>query len=193
MPDEDAPTQVDAEVGSTDQPPADGQYLVAIVFDTIGRADEVLVNVTNLVREGVLGVTDAVVIMKDASGRGRVRQTVEITPGRGAIIGGWLGLFAGLFAGPAAPLVIAGGAAAGALYGKLTDRGLDDGWIKDMATWLQPEHSALLLLGHVNDKAVALRELGRYEGRVVATDLPTWARAELEAALAEHRVEPRRD
>ncbi len=173
-----------------DTHPADGQYLVAIVFDTVGRANEVLVNVTNLVREGAIGVTDAVVITKDAHGRGRVHQTVEITPGRGAIIGGWLGIFGALFAGPAAPLVIAGGAAAGALYGKLTDRGLDDGWIKDMAKWLQPEHSALLLLGSVNDKATALHELGRYEGKVVSTDLPEGARAELEAALAEHAPRP---
>jgi len=170
-------------------PPADGQYLVAIVFDTVGRANEVLVNVTNLVREGALGVTDAVIITKDDNGRGRVHQTVEITPGRGAIIGGWLGIVGALFAGPAAPLVIAGGAAAGALYGKLTDRGLDDGWIKDMAKWLEPGHSALLLLGQVNDKATTLRELGRYEGRVVSTDLPEWAKAELEAALSEHQPE----
>lgn len=173
--------------------PADGQYLVAIVFEGEGRANEVLVNVTNLVREGVLGVTDAVVITKDDSGRGRVHQTVEITPGRGAIIGGWLGIVGALFAGPAAPLVIAGGAAAGALYGKLTDRGLDDGWIKDMAKWLEPDHSALLLLGHVNDKATALRELGRYEGRVVSTDLPDWAKAELEAALSEREPTAERE
>lgn len=167
----------------------DGQYLVAIVFDKVGRANEVLVNVSNLVREGVMGVTDAVVIDKDANGRGHVQQTVEITPGRGAIIGGWLGIFGALFAGPAAPLVIAGSAAAGALYGKLTDRGLDDGWIKDMAEWLEPGSSALLLLGSVNDKATALRELGRYEGRVVSTDLPQWAKEELEAALSQHESE----
>lgn len=164
---------------------SDGEYLVAIVFDKPGRADEVLVNVANLAREGAVGVTDAVVITKGADGRGRVQQTVEITPGRGALLGGWIGIIAGLFAGPAAPLVFAGGAAAGAIYGKFTDRGLDDGWIKDMAEWLEPEHSALLLLGSIRDKATTLRELGRYEGRVVSTDLPAAARAELEAALGD--------
>lgn len=161
----------------------DGEYLVAIVFDKPGRANEVLVNVANLAREGVVGVTDAVVITKGPDGKGRVQQTVEITPVRGALLGGWIGIIAGLFAGPAAPLVFAGGAAAGAIYGKFTDRGLDDGWIKNMAEWLEPDSSALLVLGSIKDKHTTLTELGRYEGRVVATDLPEWARAELEEAL----------
>ena len=52
------------------------------------------------------------------------------------------------------------------------------------AAWLEPDSSALLLLGKVNDKDQALRELGRYEGRVVSTDLPAEARDELQAALA---------
>lgn len=189
------PTVTDEPVGDepavADNPTrADGEYIVAIVFDKPGRANEVLVNVTNMVRDGVLGVTDAVVIDKDENGRGRVQQTVEITPGRGALIGGWLGIIAGLFAGPAAPLVLAGGAAAGALYGKLVDRGLDDSWIKAMAEWLEPDHSALLLLGSVHDRDTALRELGRYEGKVVSTDLPDWARTELEQALAEELPSP---
>ncbi|MFP3905607.1 MAG: hypothetical protein ACLFWR_01135, partial [Acidimicrobiales bacterium] len=92
--------------GDPDNPVRDdGEYLVAIVFDKPGRASEVLVNVMNLAQEGAVRLSDAVIISKDAEGRGRVQQTVEITPGRGALIGGWLGLFAGLFLGP---LAIAG-------------------------------------------------------------------------------------
>jgi uncharacterized membrane protein len=127
----------------------DDEYLVAIVFDKPGRASEVLVNLMNLAQEGAVRLSDAVVVTKGDDGRGRVQQTVEITPARGALIGGWLGLFAGLFIGP---LAIAGGAAAGAIYGKLVDRGLDDGWIKQMAEWLEPGGSALLLLCSISDQ-----------------------------------------
>ena len=45
------------------------------------------------------------------------------------------------------------------------------------------------LLPMVNDRFTAsfpVTELGRYEGRVVSTDLPAAARAELEAALSNH-------
>ncbi|MBK5222867.1 MAG: DUF1269 domain-containing protein [Acidimicrobiia bacterium] len=183
----------DAAPIETDAPEVreDGEYLIAIMFDRPGRAAEVLVNVGNLAKEGVVGVTDAVIITKDDSGRAKVQQTLEITPGRGALLGGWMGLIVGLFTGPAAPLVWAGGAAAGAIYGKFTDRGLDDGWIKDMADWLQPNSSALLLLGSIHDKATALREIGRYEGRVVSTDLPDRARAELAEALGDDAAPPR--
>ncbi len=160
--------------------PHDGEYLAAIVFDKPGRATEVLVNVMNLAREGAVALSDAVIISKDAEGRGQVQQTVEITPARGALIGGWLGLFAGLFLGP---LAIAGGAAAGAIYGRLTDRGLDDGWIKEMAEWLEPGGSALLLLGSIHDQPALVRELGRYEGHLVTTDLPAHIRTQVEEAL----------
>lgn len=161
----------------------DGEHLAAIVFDRPGRASEVLVNVMNMAQEGAVTLADAVVITKGADGRGRVQQTVEITPGRGALIGGWLGLFAGLFVGP---LAIAGGAAAGAIYGRLSDRGIDDGWIKEMAEWLEPGGSALLLLGTINDQPVLLRELRRYEGHLVTTDLPDHIKAEVEDALRDH-------
>lgn len=165
---------------------ADGEYLVAIVFDKPGRASEVLVNVMNLAQEGAVRLSDAVIISKDPEGRGRVQQTVEVTPGRGALIGGWLGLFAGLFLGP---LAIAGGAAAGAVYGKLSDRGLDDGWIKQMAEWLEPGGSALLLLCAIDDQPALVRELHRYEGTLVTTDLPAHIRSEVEDALRDHLAE----
>ena len=159
---------------------AEGEYLAAIVFDKPGRAAEVLVNLMNLAQEGVVALSDAVIVTKGEDGKGHVVQTVDVTPAKGALLGGWLGLFAGLFLGP---LAIAGGAAAGAIYGKLVDRGLDDGWIKEMAEWLEPGGSALLLLGSIHDRPTLIRELSRYEGHLVTTDLPPHIRREVEDAL----------
>jgi uncharacterized membrane protein len=150
------------------------------VFDKPSRASEVLVNLVHLQQEGVLRLGDAVVLAKDASGRAQFQETVDITPSRGALIGGWWGLLAGLFVGP---LAIAGGVAAGALYGKLVDKGLADDWVKQMSEWLEAGRSALLLLVTVDDKAQLLRELGRYDGEVVTTDFPEPVRRELEEAL----------
>ena len=172
----------DSPVSRSDDP-HDDEYLVAIVFDKPGRASEVLVNIMNLAQEGVVRLSDAVIVTKGDDGKGRVQQTVEVTPARGALIGGWLGLFAGLFLGP---LAIAGGAAAGAIYGRLTDRGLDDGWIKEMAEWLEPGGSALLLLASIHDHPTLLAELRRYEGHLVTTDLPDHVRTEVEDALRDH-------
>ena len=161
-------------------PSADGEHLVAIVFDKPSRASEVLVNLMHLQQEGALRLGDAVVIAKDESGRAQIHETVDITPTRGALMGGWWGLLAGLFVGP---LAIAGGAAVGALYGKLVDKGLADDWVRQMADWLDAGRSALLLLVTLENEAEVLRELGRYDGEVAATDFPERLRRELEQAL----------
>ena len=158
------------------------EHVVAMAFDKPSRATEVLVNLLHLQQEGVVRIGDAVVIAKDDSGRAQIHETVDVTPGKGALIGGWWGLLAGLFVGP---LAIAGGVAAGALYGKLVDKGLADDWVKQMADWLDAGRSALLLLVTVDDKAEVLRELGRYEGEVVSTDFPESVRRELEQALSD--------
>ena len=168
------------DVENPSSPPADGEHLVAIVFDKPSRATEVLVNLMHLQQEGVIRLGDAVVIAKDESGRAQIHETVDVTPGKGALIGGWWGLLAGLFVGP---LAIAGGAAVGALYGKLVDKGLADDWVKQMADWLEADRSALLLLVTVENEAQLLRELGRYEGEVAATDFPEPLRQELEQVL----------
>ena len=161
------------------------EHLLCIAFDKPSRATEVLVNLLHLQQEGALRLGDAVVISKDAEGRAQIHETVDITPGKAALIGGWLGMLAGIVLGP---LAIAGGAAAGALYGKLVDKGLADDWVKQMSEWLDAGRSALLLLVTVEDKAQVVRELGRYEGEVISTDLPEPVREELEQAMGERRV-----
>jgi len=161
---------------------ADDENLVAILFDKPSRATEVLVNLMHLQQEGALRLGDAVVISKDESGRAQIHETIDVTPSKGALIGGWLGLLAGILVGP---LAIAGGIAAGALYGKLVDKGLADDWVKQMSEWLDDGRSALLLLIAVENKPQLLRELSRYEGEVVTTDFPESVRLELEEALRE--------
>ena len=158
------------------------EHLVAILFDKPSRATEVLVNLMHLQQEGALRLGDAVVISKDDSGRAMIHETMDVTPSKGALIGGWLGVLAGILAGP---LAIAGGIAAGALYGKLVDKGLADDWVRQMSEWLDAGRSALLLLIAVDNKSQLLRELSRYEGEVVTTDFPEPVRLELEQALRE--------
>jgi uncharacterized membrane protein len=166
----------------TDLPnvPNAGEYLVAITFDKPNRASEVLVNLMHLQQEGAVRLGDAVVVAKDEAGRARILETIDVTPSKGALMGTWWGLLAGLFVGP---LAIVGGAAAGALYGKLVDKGLADDWVRQMSDWLEAGRSALLLLVTVEDRAKLLTELNRYGGELVSTDLPEPLRQDLENAL----------
>jgi uncharacterized membrane protein len=177
--------QVQAPV--QDEEPAEGQQILVIALDKPSRASELLLSLSNLAREGKVRMHDAVIVAKDEGGRSRVVQTVDVTPAKGALAGTWWGMLAGLLVGGPVFLATAvGGAAAGALYGRLVDRGLDDGWVKQMAQWVEPSRSALLLLVDAGFDHDVITELHRFEGigHVAYTTLPPDARAEVERALS---------
>ena len=165
-----------------------GQEILAIVLDKPSRAAELLLVLVNLAGEGKLTIHDAVIVAKDGEGRTRIVETVDVTPLKGAVTGTWWGMLGGLLIGGPVFLGAAiGGAAAGALYGKLVDKGLEDGWVKDMAAWIDAETSALLLLVDAGLDPAVIEELKRFEGigRVVGTTLPEGVKAEVEAALGQ--------
>jgi uncharacterized membrane protein len=174
-------------------PPADaphdgGQEILAITLDKPSRASELLLALANLATEGKLKMHDAVIVAKDDGGRTRIIETVDVTPAKGALSGTWWGMLAGLLiGGPVFLGAAVGGAAAGALYGKLVDKGLPDQWVKDMAAWIDPGTSALLLLVDSGLDPSVLEELKRFEGigRVAGTTLPAGIKAEVESALGQ--------
>jgi uncharacterized membrane protein len=165
-----------------------GQEILSIVLDKPSRASELLLALANLAGEGKLRMHDAVIVAKDDHGHTRIVETVDVTPAKGALSGTWWGMLAGLLIGGPVFLGAAiGGAAAGALYGKLVDKGLEDKWVKDMAAWIDPGTSALLLLVDAGLDPAVIDELKRFEGigRVANTTLPAGAKAEVEAALGQ--------
>jgi len=165
----------------------DGQQILAIVLDKPTRANEVLLSLAHLQGEGKVRMHDAVIVAKDGEGRTQIVETVDVTPAKGALAGSWWGLLGSLLiGGPAGLAVIVGGAAAGAIYAKVVDRGLEDDWVKSMAEWIDPGTSALLLLVDDTIDPAVIEELGRFEGtgEVVFTTLPAHVKAEIEGALA---------
>jgi uncharacterized membrane protein len=162
------------------------QEILAIVLDKPTRAEQVLLALAHLQGEGKLQMHDAVIVAKDAEGRSRTVETIDVTPAKGALAGSWWGLLGGLLVGgPVALAGILGGAAAGALYGKLVDRGLKDDWVRSMADWIDPDSSALLLLVESDFSPEVIEELERFEGtgEVAYTTLPEGTKDEIEAAL----------
>jgi uncharacterized membrane protein len=163
------------------------QEILAIVLDKPTRAEQVLLALAHLQGEGKLRMHDAVIVAKDAEGHSRVVETVDVTPAKGALAGSWWGLLGGLLVGgPIGIAGVLGGAAAGALYGKLVDRGLQDDWVRSMADWIDPDSSALLLLVDSGFSPDVIEELRRFEGtgEVAYTTLPDGTKADIEAALS---------
>jgi uncharacterized membrane protein len=163
-----------------------GSHIVGMAFDKTTRAEEVLLALVHLQQEGEIVLSDAVVVWKDDQEKVHIRQTVDSTPAQGAMTGSIWGMLAGLlFATPVFLAAAAVGAGGGALLAKLIDLGLDDKWVKEVGQWLDPGTSALLLLVEADVRPAVLRELGRYEGRVLYCTFPDAVRLELERALSE--------
>lgn len=196
LPPPENPPAGEPEIIITDPGTAAGttasDHIIGMAFGKVTRAEEVLLNLTHLQQEGEIRLADAVVVVKGPDDKVQIRQTVDPSPRTGALNGSMWGLFIGLLFGPAGPIVGAlAGAGGGALMAKLVDIGLDDGWVKQVGAWLDPDTSALLLLVADDVRPVVVRELERFEGQVLYCTFPEAVRQELERALAATPAEQR--
>lgn len=143
--------------------------LWAFGFDSSLRAQEALLVSMRLVARKHLKLEDAAIVTK-VRGRVRITQTKNVSPTQGAVGGAWIGVLAGLFFGPGGPLI--GGAlgvAAGGLFAKLRDLGIDDDEMRRMGDELDDGEAALFLLVEDCHRMRALHEVSRFPGRVLAS------------------------
>jgi uncharacterized membrane protein len=122
--------------------------LLAKVFDGTDEAQKALDYVRELEHQAgrPIHVREAAVLVRDADGTARIKQSSQPGPGTGAAIGAVTG---GLFAllGPLGLVASAAiGGATGAIAGSRLDLGFPDAFLKRLEEKLQPGHSALVLL-----------------------------------------------
>jgi uncharacterized membrane protein len=118
--------------------------LVVVVFNDESTAFEVRAALAKMQKEYLIQMEDAVVVTKDAEGKAKLHQAANLTAS-GAVGGSFWGMLVGLiFLNPL--LGAAAGAAGGAIAGKLTDIGINDQMMKDMAASFTPGSSALFVL-----------------------------------------------
>lgn len=164
--------------------------LVVVGFDNPEEADRVLVKLNSLQKEYLVDLEDAVVVVRDASGKVHLKQSVNltalgVTSGllSGSIWGGLVGL---LFLNPLAGFVIGGavGAGAGALSGSLSDYGIDDGFITSLGETIPNNSSALFVLIRKVQPEKVMAELQGLQGRVIKTSLSPEQEEKLRQALS---------
>jgi uncharacterized membrane protein len=154
--------------------------LVVLTFDNPDDAGNALKSLRQIEKSGRLKLVDTAVIVKDADGKTHVKNEVSSGTETGAVIGGILGPFL-FFAFPVAGIAI--GAGAGALIGKVFDTGVDQKFVKDVQEALQPNHSALFVVGDAGDRNAVLAALRPYKGEVYQTTLSSELEEELRKAL----------
>jgi uncharacterized membrane protein len=157
--------------------------LVVIAFPTEAKAEEVRQKLFSMQKEYLIELSDAVVAVKDAQGNIKLNQLVNTTAA-GAVSGAFWGSLIGLIF--LMPLVGAAlGAASGTLGGYLTDIGINDKWMKDTATAIQPGTAALFVLVRKVTGDKVLEGLKGEGGTVLKTSLDHTKEAALQAALAD--------
>jgi uncharacterized membrane protein len=143
--------------------------LIAIVYPTEAKAEEVRRRLIELQKEYLITLGDAVIATKTDTGKVKLNQLVSTTAA-GAVSGSFWGLLIGvLFLNPLIGAAV--GAASGAIGGALTDVGINDAFMKDLASNLQPGNAALFVLVQEMTADKVLKEISGFGGVVLRTSL----------------------
>lgn len=154
---------------------------VAVAYDDMYSAQEVRLRLLRLQKEYLIDLEDAVAAVRDEKGKVKLHQIHNLTAA-GAVSGSFWGLLIGLiFMNPL--LGLAAGAAGGALSGALTDIGIDDDFMKQLASELKPGSSVLFVLVKHFTPDKVLAELEGTGGRLLKTSLSHEDEAKLQAVL----------
>ncbi|HMN74756.1 MAG TPA: DUF1269 domain-containing protein [Burkholderiaceae bacterium] len=156
--------------------------LVVVSYEQEFQAEEVRLKLRKLQKDYLIDLEDAVVATKDAKGKVKLHQAMNLT-GAGALSGGFWGALIGLiFMMPL--LGAAVGASAGAVSGALTDLGIDDKFMKDLAQQMQPGGSVLFVLARGATPDKVMEELQGTGGKILKTSLTHEDEAKLQAVLS---------
>jgi len=143
--------------------------LVVIVYPSEEKAEEVRQRLIKLQKEYLITINDAVIAVKTDAGAVKLNQLVNTTA-LGAASGSFWGLLIGvLFLNPI--IGVALGAASGALGGALTDFGINDHFMKELAASIQPGNAALFVLIKNMTADKVLKEIKDAGGVVLKTSL----------------------
>lgn len=168
--------------------------LIAVTYPSEQRAQEVLAELRKLELHYLIDLEDAVYVTKDANGKPKLHQAVDLTQA-GAVNGAFWGLLVGLlitlpfpFMAPLAWMGIAAatagvGAASGALIGRASDLGIDDSFMENLTTNMTPGSSTLFFLARSVTLDKVEPDLAKFGGQVLYTNLDKAAEEELRAQL----------
>jgi uncharacterized membrane protein len=166
--------------------------LVAIAYPDINKAEQVLEKLGQMRTAQLIDLDDAVYITKDAGGKVKLHQAVNMVKagaGYGALWGGLWGLLLGaLVLQPIAGAAIGAGvgAGSGAFAGTLHDYGIDDNFVKQLGQTLTPNSSAIFVLVRSVTTDKVIPEVSKFGGKVLQSSLSHEAEARLQAALQQH-------
>jgi uncharacterized membrane protein len=156
--------------------------LVVVEFPSEAKAEEVRQKLLDMQKDYLIDLGDAVIAVKQPNGQVKLNQLFR-PAAAGAASGALWGTLVGMIF--LMPLLGAGvGAASGAIGGALTDVGINDRFMKDVAATIQSGNAALFVLIRKVTADKVLAELKGLGGKVLRTSFDHTKEEALRAALA---------
>lgn len=158
--------------------------LFVIGYPDVPAAAAARDKILSLQKEHLIELDD-IVVVENKDGKIKLHQSANLA-GLGAASGAlWGGLIGLIFFMPLLGMAV--GAAAGAAGGALTDVGVDDKMMKDLANTLSPGSAAVFALVRQSTQDKVIAELAPYGGKLLQSSLSAEAEEHLREALAAAR------
>ena len=156
--------------------------LIAVAYEDVGTARNVLGELTELSVERAIALDDALIVERRPDGKVKLHQTMK--PAATGAAGGalWGGLIGLIFLAPFLGMAV--GAASGGAAGAITDVGVDDSFMKRLGEDLQPGTAAVIVLVRDSTPDKVLPRISRYGGNVIHSSLSEEADAQLRESLS---------
>lgn len=154
--------------------------LVAIAYDDLDQAQEVMGTIGGLVKEHSLTLDDAVIVEHRANGKMKLHQPslAGLGAASGALWGGLIGL---IFFMPLLGMAV--GAATGAATGALSDYGIDNDMMKQLGEKLPEGGAAVFVLVREATADKVVPEVAKYGGHLIQSSLSNEQETALQEAL----------
>lgn len=145
--------------------------LIVVAFPEHTLAFELRAKLASMQEHYLIEMEDVVVVTKDVAGKVKLHQAQNLTAA-GAVSGGFWGMLIGMmFLNPLVGVAV--GAGAGAISGSLTDVGVNDRFMRELAENFKPGCGAVFVLVRKLTGDKLLDGLSEFRGRghVIQTSL----------------------
>jgi uncharacterized membrane protein len=159
------------------------RQVILAAFKTEHGAEAALEDLRTAEKQHLIDMPNVAILRCDQEGKLHIKEPTDTGFGRGAAIGGVVGVIAGLLFGPVG-LATAGGAAIGGFSARMRDSGFEDERLRQLGRSLQPGTSAILAVIDHTWVSQLEAELQRAGADVVTKELAADIEAELKSGHA---------
>jgi uncharacterized membrane protein len=159
--------------------------LIAVAFEDEFKAERVRLDLMQMQHEHLVDLEEAAVVVHKKDGKIKLHHVTHFMAPL-ALGGGFVGTLVGLILlNPVLALFgLMAGTGLGAVIGSLKEIGIEEKFMKDLASHLKPGTSALFIVAKKAKPEAILGELEKFSGKVLQTSLKHDDEEKLRAALA---------